>query len=226
MGNAGPSPSKQFPSTLALFSLPSTWERDRGTCLPLSLVESTYTQSAFVAQVSALPWSVSYWSSTLSTFLLLPVKVLVHAKYKLEKVLLSYTCFLFPAAAPHIPSTPTWISFLGLLHSKVPQTGWLRNIPSHSSRSRKSQIRVSHVPSETCRESLTLFQFGILSEILWLNRHIIVILYFHKVLSTWVFTASSSVDAIDCVQISPLWIRAHSNNLILTWLNLQRPYLK
>ena len=237
MGNAGPSPSKHL---LLLWPCFHSLALGRGTEEPVFLIPggihpnpiSVCCTGVCAAQVSfllkltaSLPCQLSFSSRSRCWSL---------QSIKTRKSF----AFFIPASfsqqlLPYTPSTPTWISFLGLLYSKVPKTGWLRNILSHSSRSGKSQIKVSHVPSETCRGILLclFLACSVLSailDILWLNRHNTLILYFHKVLSVYMGLHS----------IFPLWmpltvskfphfgLEPTLNNLILTWLNLQRPYFK
>ena len=155
MGNAGPSPSKHL---LLLWPCFHSLALGRGTEEPVFLIPggihpnpiSVCCTGVCAAQVSfllrltaSLPCQLSFSSRSRCWSL---------QSIKTRKSF----AFFIPASfsqqlLPYTPSTPTWISFLGLLYSKVPKTGWLRNILSHSSRSGKSQIKVSHVPSETCR---------------------------------------------------------------------------
>ena len=235
MGNAGPSPSKHV--LLLLLSFHSL-ALGRGTEESVFLIPGGIHPNPISVCCTGVCAAPIVFSLKLTASL--PYQLSFSSRSRCWSMQSIKTrnsfAFFIPASfaqqlLPYIPSTPTWISFLGMLHSKVPQTGWLRNILPQSSRSWKSQIKVSHVPSETGRGILCLFlACSVLLAIFgvpWLNRHITVNPHFHKVL----FLHGSSqhlpsVDAFDCVQISPLWIRAHSNNLILTWLNLQRAYFK
>ena len=131
MGNAGPSPSKHL---LRLWPCFHSLALGRGTEEPVFLIPGGVHPNPI--SVCCTGVCAAHVSFLLKLTASLPCQLSFSSRsrcWSLQSIKTRRSfAFFIPASSsqqllPYTPSTPTWISFLGLLHSKVPQTGWLRN---------------------------------------------------------------------------------------------------